>query len=116
MLGFAHTSFALRDDPRAIEMYRKLLASAPSLPGVERNLAHALVRQGEDLQDALSMLARAEREPLDGGQRQQIKLLRALAHAKLGEHGRAQELLAQADPSDEQTAELRGELLRRLLA
>jgi tetratricopeptide (TPR) repeat protein len=116
MLGFAHASFALRDDPRAISMYRKLLVNAPSLPGVERNLAHALVRQGEDLQDALGMLARAEREALDDIQKQQVKLLRALAHAKLGEHARAHELLAQSEPSHEQTAELRGELLRRLLA
>lgn len=116
MLGFAHSSFTLGDDPRAIAMYRKLLANAPSLPGVERNLAHALIRQGEDLQDALSMLARAEREALDELQKQQIKLLRGLAYAKLGEHSRAHELLAEADPSQEQTAELRGELLRRLLA
>jgi hypothetical protein len=74
------------------------------------------VRQGEDLQEALSMLTRAEREPLDDLQKQQIKLLRGLAYAKLGEHARAHELLAQADSSHEQTAELRGELLRRLLA
>jgi tetratricopeptide (TPR) repeat protein len=116
MLGLAHSCFTLGDDSRAIAMYRKLLVSAPSLPGVERNLAHALVRQGEDLQDALAMLARAEREPLDDVQKQQIKLLRGLAHAKLGEHARAHEFLAQADPSQEQTAELRGELLKRLLA
>ncbi|HKP64490.1 MAG TPA: hypothetical protein VJV78_47460 [Polyangiales bacterium] len=116
MLGFAHSSFTLGDDVRAIAMYKKLLASAPSLPGVERNLAHALVRQGEDLQVALSMLARAEREPLDEVQKQQLKLLRGLAHAKLGDHTRAQQLLAEADSSHEQTAALRSELLQRLLA
>jgi len=110
MLGFAHTSFALGDDRTAIAMYRELLASAGLLPGVERNLAHALIRQGEDLHEALSLLSRAEREPSARARRAELELLRALAHAKLGDTGRARELLIEADERADQTESLRAEL------
>jgi tetratricopeptide (TPR) repeat protein len=94
MLGYAHTSFVLGEDQAAIPMYRRLLASTGSLPGVERHLAQALVRQGEDLQQALDLLERAAREP-DETLRAELVLVRAVAYAKLGNKRRAQELMAQ---------------------
>lgn len=109
LLGYAHASFAVRDDPRAIELYRKLLATSVPLPGVERNLAHALVRSGEDLREALTMLLRCEREPAPEPRAAELKLLRAVAHAKLGEHARARELMSEAG-SHTDTAEIRSEL------
>jgi tetratricopeptide (TPR) repeat protein len=113
LLGYAHASFSLGDDQRAIELYRALLTAGGPLPGVERNLAHALVRRGEDLQEALSMLGRCEREPALEPRQTELKLLRALAHAKLGEHARARELLTQAG-TPEHGAELRSELSQLL--
>jgi tetratricopeptide (TPR) repeat protein len=113
LLGYAHASFALGDDPRAIELYRTLLATGGPLPGVERNLAHALVRRGEDLREALTMLGRCEREPVPEPRQTELKLLRALAHAKLGEHERARGLLTEAG-SHEHSADLRKELSQLL--
>jgi tetratricopeptide (TPR) repeat protein len=109
LLGYAHASFALRDDSRAIELYRALLLGGSPLPGVERNLAHALVRSGEELDEALTILERCEREPAPAPRQHELKLLRALAHAKRGDLARARELVDEAG-SHEQTAELRTEL------
>lgn len=113
LLGYAHASFALRDDPRAIELYRALLSSGAPLPGVERNLAHALVRRGEDLEEALEILVRCEREPAPEPRQIELKLLRALAHAKRGERTRAAALLTEAG-THEHTADLRSELSQLL--
>ncbi len=115
MLGYAHASFALRDDVAAVPMYRKLLDTAGTLPGVERNLAHALVRLGEDLPDTLPMLLRAERENHDPVRALELKLVRALAHAKLGDKAEAQALLAAADAATGPTADaLRSDLQAQL--
>jgi hypothetical protein len=113
LLGYAHASFALRDDPRAIELYRALMSSGTTLPGVERNLAHALVRSGEDLEKALEILVRCEREPAPESRQVELKLLRALAYAKLGELARAREILSEVG-THEHTAELRTELSQLL--
>jgi hypothetical protein len=109
LLGYAHASFTLRDDSRAIELYRALLIAGGALPGVERNLAHALVRSGEDLEEAIALLARCEREPSPEPRQIELKLLRGIAHAKLGERERARALLAETG-THEQTAALRSEL------
>ncbi len=111
MLGYAHACFALGDDGPAIRMYRKLLATAGILPGVERNLAHALVRRGEELEDALAMLSRAEREPADAVRQTELKLLRALAHAKLGDHAQARALFEDAGEVNERHGQLREQLV-----
>ena len=55
LLGYAHASYALGDDDEAIRVYRSLLAQTGSLPGVQRNLAHAMVRRGESLREALDV-------------------------------------------------------------
>jgi tetratricopeptide (TPR) repeat protein len=105
MLGYAHASFALGDDLAAVPMYRKLLATAGTLPGVERNLAQALVRLGQDLSEALPMLARAERENHDRERALELKLVRALAYAKLGEKIQAELLLSEAQAAQSTAAE-----------
>lgn len=99
ILGYAHASFAVGDDRSAITLYRRLLASAGTLPGVERNLAHALIRRGEDLPEALERLARVEREANDSERQLELKLLTALAHAKRGDRVEAERLLASTPPS-----------------
>jgi tetratricopeptide (TPR) repeat protein len=115
VLGYGHASFATGDDQTAIAMYRRVLDNVGALPGVERKLAHALVRQGEDLREALAMLTRTEREVGDAAQREELVLLRALAFAKLGETARARELLQQSDGSAPSgLAALRAEVAQRL--
>jgi hypothetical protein len=110
VLGHAHASFATGDDVSAIALYRRVLEGVGVLPGVERKLAHALIRRGEDLPEALAMLERTERE-VEPGQRDELGLLRALAWAKLGERGRASALLDQVSGGD---AALRAEVQQRL--
>jgi hypothetical protein len=113
VLGHAHASFSTGDDVTAIAMYRRVLEGVGALPGVERKLAHALVRQGEDLHAALALLSRTERE-VDGSARDELTLLRALAFAKLGDPERARELLGQTSTQAEPLDALRAEVMRRL--
>jgi tetratricopeptide (TPR) repeat protein len=112
LLGYAHASFALGDDAEAIPMYRKLLQSAVVLPGVERHLAYALVRSGEDPREALSLLDRAPREPDDAHRRGELSLLRAVAHTRLGEHDRAASYEAEAGGAVSDATETLRTLLR----
>lgn len=99
LLGYAHACYELRDDSEAIRAYRDLLAQTTALPGVRRKLAHALVRRGEALREALELID-AEAGP---GHAPERELLRAVAYAKLGEHRRASELA-------ERTRDAEGEL------
>jgi predicted Zn-dependent protease len=103
LLGYAHACYALGDDAEAIRVYGELLKQQGALPGVQRNLAHAMVRSGQSLREALELIDRVEGESDDPQRRGELSLVRALAHAKLGEYERAQALL------DDQV-ELRGEL------
>lgn len=112
VLGCAHASFATGDDASAIALYRRVLDRVGVLPGVERKLAHALVRRGEDLREALDMLERSE-QGLAPSQRDELTLLRALALVKLGDGARARALLGQIAPGDELNA-LRSEVERQL--
>jgi tetratricopeptide (TPR) repeat protein len=109
LLGYAHACYAISDDREAIRVYRELLVQEGMLPGVRRNLAHALVRRGEELREALTLI---DSESAGG---QELELLRAVAHAKLGDHERARTLLersaeAQGDLASSLRAELRREL------
>ncbi|MDD9932764.1 MAG: hypothetical protein OXT09_04135 [Myxococcales bacterium] len=103
LLGYAHASYALGEDGEAIRVYRELLEGAGQLPGVQRNLAHCLVRRGESVREALELLDRVRGQSEDPQRRAELEMVRALAHAKLGELERADELL-------EKQAELEGEL------
>jgi tetratricopeptide (TPR) repeat protein len=112
VLGYAHASFATRDDATAIGMYRRVLDSVGALPGVERKLAHALIRKGEDLDEAIGLLSRTQREAGEGEPKQAHTLLQALALAKLGDRQSAQALLEQAATPHPGLADLRAEVVR----
>jgi tetratricopeptide (TPR) repeat protein len=96
VLGAAHASFAAGDHASAITLYRRVLTGVGALPGVERKLALALVRNGEDLGTAVEILARTQHEVSAGAPRQELLLVSALAHAKLGEAELAQAALNRA--------------------
>jgi tetratricopeptide (TPR) repeat protein len=85
VLGAAHASFAAGDHSSAIVLYRRVLKGVGALPGVERKLALALVRHGEDLGTAVEILERTSHEVSAGAARQELLLVRALAHVKLGD-------------------------------
>ncbi|MCB9593459.1 MAG: hypothetical protein H6719_12065 [Sandaracinaceae bacterium] len=88
-LGLAHACYALKDDHEAIRLYREILRSEGSFPRVERRLAHALGRRGEDLKEAARLADEARRQSDDP----EAKLIRALIHAKRGQRGPARKLL-----------------------
>jgi hypothetical protein len=96
VLGAAHASFAAGDHGNAIVLYRRVLRGVGALPGVERKLALALVRHGEDLGTAVEILERTTHEVSAGEARQELLLVRSLAHAKLGDAARAQAALQSA--------------------
>jgi tetratricopeptide (TPR) repeat protein len=96
VLGAAHASFAAGDHGNAIVLYRRVLTGVGALPGVERKLALALVRHGEDLGTALEILERTTHEVSAGTARQELLLVRALAHAKRGDASLAQASLQSA--------------------
>jgi tetratricopeptide (TPR) repeat protein len=115
LLGYAHACYALGDDAEAIRVYRELIEHAGALPGVRRNLAHALVRHGDSLREALAMIERDAAQDLGPGRAAERDLLRAVAHAKLGERERARELLEQSGTAEGELASaLRLELERAL--
>jgi tetratricopeptide (TPR) repeat protein len=115
VLGAAHASFAAYDYASAITLYRRVLAGVGALPGVERKLAHALVQHGEDLSGALALLARTEHEVAGGAPRQELFLLCALAHAKLGEPDQAQAALTRAEREHAEPSEAARDLKTRVL-
>jgi tetratricopeptide (TPR) repeat protein len=96
-LGYAHACFAVGDDLAAIDAYRALIEAGDLLPGVERNLAHALIRQGQQLEEALGLLQRTEDTRRSPAERAEVDLVRALAHAKLGQRVEAERLLSAAE-------------------
>jgi hypothetical protein len=114
ILGYAHASFAIGDDGAAISMYQRVIDELGALPGVERKLAHALVRAGRDLDRALELLERAQSEVGEANARGELNLLRALALAKRGEHERARALVAENEASSDSARELRDETERLL--
>jgi hypothetical protein len=115
LLGYAHACYAVADDGEAIRAYRELLAQEGMLPGVRRNLAHALVRRGEALREALELIDDESALRGAAARGHELDLLRAVAHAKLGNRDRARELLAQSgEVQGELALSLRAELQRTL--
>jgi hypothetical protein len=115
LLGYAHACYSLGDDAPAITTYRELLEHAGALPGVRRNLAHAMVRSGESLREALALMDIDAAQDAGGSRGAERDLMRALAHAKLGERARACELAERTAAADSELAEaLRIELQREL--
>jgi hypothetical protein len=114
-LGYAHACYGLCDDDEAIRVYRALLDHAGSLPGVRRNLAHALVRRGDSLREALELIEIDVLGAESSSRRAERDLLRAVAHAKLGERARARQLLESSPPPESTLAlSLRAELERAM--
>jgi tetratricopeptide (TPR) repeat protein len=115
LLGYAHACYALAEDAEAIRVYRELLDQAGSLPGVRRNLAHAMVRLGDSLREALELIDRDSQQDADAVRQAERDLLRAVAHAKLGDRERARDLAQRTLALDGELAEsLRQELQRAL--
>lgn len=115
LLGYAHASYALGDDPEAIRTYRKVLATQGSMPQLERNLAHALIRRGEDLRQALDLLEHARARAGDDAERAEIALIRAIGEAKRGRRATAKEALrVHADADGPAAEDLRAELREEL--
>lgn len=115
LLGYAHACYALGDDGEAIRVYRGLLKQTGTLPGVQRNLAHAMVRRGESLREALQLIDADQTTSNTPERNAELDLLRAVAHAKLGERDRASALLEQCGAANgEQASALRAELQRAL--
>lgn len=115
LLGYAHASYALGDDREAIQSYRRVLATQGPMPRLERNLAHALIRRGEDLRQALDLLERAEVQARDDAERAEVALIRALGEAKRGRRATAKAALrAHADSGGAAAEALRAELREEL--
>lgn len=107
-LGLAHACYALGDDDEAIRAYRSVMNDAGGLPRVAQSLAHALARRGDDLNEAERL---ADELLRDAGERAsaEVRLLRALVHAKRGQKAPARKLLTACRDAD-------GELAKRLRA
>lgn len=89
-LGLAHACYALGDDREAIRLYRAIRAAEGTFPRLEKRLAHALARRGEDLKEAGRLADEAlRRDPGDA----EASLVRALVHAKRGQRRSARKLL-----------------------
>lgn len=115
LLGYAHACYALAEDAEAIRIYRELLDQAGSLPGVRRNLAHAMVRLGDSLREALELIERDAQQDADRERQTERDLLRAVAHAKLGERERARDLAHRALGLESELATTLREELQRAL-
>lgn len=111
LLGYAHASYALRDDPEAIRTYRKVLAVQGPMPRLERNLAHALIRRDEDVGQAFELLDRAEAQATSELERAEIAIVRALGDARRGRRATAKDALREhAGREEPALAELLAEL------
>ncbi|MFK7990734.1 MAG: hypothetical protein AB8I08_32235 [Sandaracinaceae bacterium] len=91
-LGLGHASYATGDNREASRAYRAVLRNGTAYPLVPLQLAHALARLGDDLDEAEAM---AERALQDAGDEPDAKtrLVRALVHAHRGERKAAKRLL-----------------------
>ncbi|MDH5672385.1 MAG: hypothetical protein OEZ06_09560 [Myxococcales bacterium] len=115
LLGYAHASYEVGDDGEAIGAFRRLLESTGELPGVQRKLAHSLLRRGSDLEQALGLVERLAGPDRAEREADELTLLEALAHARLGDLERAAGLRERAEAVEGELAErLRAELAEAL--
>ncbi len=114
-LGLAHASYAVGEDDEAIRSYRAVLRDNPGLPKVKTNLVHALARSGRDLAEAERLSEELLREAGDPPSTE-LRMLRALVHARRGQRGPAKKLLRAAadDGGSEHVETLRDELREAL--
>ncbi len=91
-VGYAHACHALGDYAEAVVAYRKVLAERVALPHMRKNLAHALIEEGDALKDALDVLDRADTEASDPTEKSELALLRAWALYRMGQKKKAKRL------------------------
>jgi len=107
-VGWAHACYGVGDDTEAIAAYRKVLDERGALPRVRKNLAHSLIRRGDAIRDALSVLDQADVEASDPTEKAELGLLRAWALSDLGQKKKAARLLkAHADVDTDLAEEAR---------
>jgi tetratricopeptide (TPR) repeat protein len=107
-VGYAHACYATRDYPEAVVAYRKVLEERVALPRMRKNLAHALIEEGDGLRDALEVLDRADKEASDPDEKKELALLRAWALHAMGQKKKAKRLFkANADVDTELAARAR---------
>ena len=111
-LGLAHASYALGDDRAAIVHYRRVLRDAGELPRVAQNLAHALARRGEDLDEAAALVERAI-EDAGTDADPALRLVQARVLAARGHRGPARQIVRSTRYADG-VEDLREELLTAL--
>jgi len=115
LLGYAHACYALGLDAEAVKHYRRVLADSGTMPRVERNLAHVLIRKGEGVRDALDLLDQAARSASDEDARGEVTLIRAFGEARLGNRATAKQLLEDAVAVRTEAAEALREEVREHL-
>lgn len=115
LLGYADACYALGDDAEAAEMYRRLLGATASLPRVKRNLAHALARSGEELDEAIALARDAYGEATSPEARTELKLILALAYAHRADRDKARAAMREAGVVEGETAEALRDEVREVL-
>ena len=114
----ARLHYARGEDTQAIELLRSALAEVPQLPGAANDLAYALARRGEQLQEAteLAQEARANRpeSPEIADTLGYVYLRRELAEAALVQFDAALELAESESPGWATAQFHRGLALRQL--
>ncbi len=120
VLGYAHACHSSRHDADAVIAYRRVLSELGALPLVRRNLSWSLARSEvggprktarRAAEDALRELDSADTETTDASALVELRLVRALVHAKLGDAKQANELVREATALSSETADaLRAEI------
>lgn len=115
LVGYAHACHAVGDDREAVRAYEQVLKSVGGIPRVHRNLAHALARTADEPREALRVADAALERCADEVLGAELRLVKAIAHARLGDPLRARKLLREVEGREGgEIASLREEVERRL--
>lgn len=115
VVGYAHACHAIGDDREAVRAYEQVLKSVGGIPRVHRNLAHALARTADEPREALRVADEALERCGDDVLAAELRLVKAIAHARLGDRLRARKLLREVEGREGgEIAALRAEVERRL--
>ncbi len=97
LVGYAHACHAVGDDKEAVRAYELVLKSVGGIPRVHRNLAHALARTADEPREALRVADEALDRCTDDVLSAELRLVKAIAHARLGDRLRARKLLREVE-------------------
>jgi len=115
LVGYAHACHAVGDDREAVRAYERVLKSVGGIPRVHRNLAHALARTADEPREALRVADEALERCNDDVLSAELRLVKAIAHARLGDRLRARKLLREVEGREGgDIGSLREEAERRL--